>query len=52
VGVVTAARQLSLHEPQIYGWLKARKKNCNISQRAQELAVEVVKLKIQLAEQA
>ncbi|TKF74084.1 IS3 family transposase [Vibrio kanaloae] len=52
VGVATAARQLSLHESQIYGWRKATKKNSNISQREQELAVEVAKLKRQLAEQA
>ncbi|MFS1944178.1 IS3 family transposase [Vibrio lentus] len=52
VGVAAAARQLSLHESQIYGWRKATKKNSNISQREQELAVEVAKLKRQLAEQA
>ncbi|MFS1436081.1 IS3 family transposase [Vibrio lentus] len=52
VGVATAARQLSLHESQIYGWRKATKKNSNISQREQELAVEIAKLKRQLAEQA
>ncbi|NOI52711.1 IS3 family transposase [Vibrio crassostreae] len=52
LGVAAAARQLSLHESQIYGWRKATKKNSNISQREQELAVEVAKLKRQLAEQA
>ncbi|WP_435250622.1 IS3 family transposase (plasmid) [Vibrio sp. nBUS_14] len=52
VGVAAAARQLSLHESQIYGWRKATKKNSNISQREQELAVEVAKLKRQLSEQA
>ena len=52
VGVAAAARQLSLHESQIYGWRKATKKNSNISQREQELAVEVAKLRRQLAEQA
>ncbi|MEZ8046987.1 IS3 family transposase [Vibrio atlanticus] len=52
VGVAAAARQLSLHESQIYGWRKATKKNSSISQREQELAVEVAKLKRQLAEQA
>ncbi|TCV31196.1 IS3 family transposase [Vibrio crassostreae] len=45
LGVAAAARQLSLHESQIYGWRKATKKNSNISQREQELAVEVAKLK-------
>ncbi len=52
LGVAAAARQLSLHESRIYGWRKATKKNSNISQREQELAVEVAKLKRQLAEQA
>nr|PMI51200.1 transposase [Vibrio splendidus] len=52
VGVSAAERQLSLHEPRIYGWRKATKKNSNISQREQELAVEIAKLKRQLAEQA
>uniref|UniRef100_UPI00373508B5 transposase n=1 Tax=Vibrio profundi TaxID=1774960 RepID=UPI00373508B5 len=44
VGVAAAARQLSLHESQIYSWRKATKKNSNISQREQELAVKVAKL--------
>ncbi|NOI36806.1 IS3 family transposase, partial [Vibrio cyclitrophicus] len=52
VGVAAAARQLSLHDSQIYGWRKATKKNSSISQREQELAIEVAKLKRQLAEQA
>ncbi len=50
VGVAAAARQLSLHESQIYGWRKAVKKDTTTSQR--ELAAEVAKLKRQLAEQA
>ncbi len=52
VGVAAAARQLSLHESQIYGWRKNSKKDTNTSQREQELSVEVAKLKRQLAEQA
>lgn len=52
VGVAAAARQLSLHESQIYGWRKNSKKDTNTSQREQELAAEVAKLKRQLAEQA
>ena len=51
MGVAAAARQLSLHESQIYSWRKAAKKNTNASQREQELAAEVAKLKRQLAEQ-
>lgn len=52
VGVATAARQLSLHESQIYAWRKTVKKGTTTSQREQELAAEVAKLKRQLAEQA
>lgn len=33
VGVAAAARQLSLHESQIYGWRKNSKKDTNTSQR-------------------
>lgn len=52
VGVAAAARQLSLHESQIYAWRKTVKKDTTTSQREQELAAEVAKLKRQLAEQA
>ncbi|WP_139137342.1 IS3 family transposase [Vibrio tasmaniensis] len=52
VGVAATAKQLSLHESQIYGWRKAATKDTNSSQREKDLAVEVAKLKRQLAEQA
>ncbi len=52
MGVAAAARQLSLHESQIYGWRKAAKKETSTSQREKDLAAEVAKLKRQLAEQA
>lgn len=53
VGVAAAARQqLSLHESQVYDWRKTVKKDTTTSQREQELAAEVAKLKRQLAEQA
>ncbi len=52
VGVAAAARQLSLHESQIYAWRKTAKKDTTTSQRGLELAAEVAKLKRQLAEQA
>lgn len=52
VGVAATARQLSLHESQIYGWRKAVKKDTTTSQREQELAAEVAKLRRLLAEQA
>ncbi|MCR9977540.1 IS3 family transposase [Vibrio parahaemolyticus] len=51
VGVAAAARQLSLHESQLYGWRKAAKKDASTSQREKDLAAEVAKLKRQLAEQ-
>ncbi len=51
-GVAAAARQLSLHESQIYGWRKAAKKDPSTSQREKDLAAEVAKLKRQLAKQA
>ncbi len=52
VGVAEAARQLSLYESQIYAWRKSLNKNTESSQREQELAAQVAKLKRQLAEQA
>lgn len=52
VGVAATARQLSLHEPQIYGWRKSAKSGTSTSQRAKELVAEVAKLKRQQAEQA
>tara|TARA_Y100001934_G_C11986641_1_gene601174 strand:- start:338 stop:625 length:288 start_codon:yes stop_codon:yes gene_type:complete len=52
VGVAAAAKQLGLHESQLYGWRKAVKNGNSTSQRERELAVEVAKLKRQLAEQA
>jgi transposase len=51
VGVASAARQLSLHESQIYSWRKATEKAAHTSQREKALAAEVAKLKRQLAEQ-
>ncbi|EGQ7938980.1 IS3 family transposase [Vibrio vulnificus] len=52
VGVAAAARQLSLHESQIYSWRKAANKNSSTTEREKELAAEVAKLKRKLAEQA
>lgn len=49
-GVAAAARQLSLHESQIYAWRKTVRKGTTTSQRQMELAAEVAKLKRQLAE--
>ncbi|MDE1314979.1 IS3 family transposase [Vibrio aestuarianus] len=52
VGVAAAARQLGLHESELYGWRKAVKNDTSTSQREKDLAAEVAKLKRQLAEQA
>lgn len=52
MGVAAAAKQLGLHKSQLYGWRKAVKNGNSTSQRERELAVEVAKLKRQLAEQA
>lgn len=51
-GVAAAARQLSLHESQIYAWRKTVRKGTTTSQRQMKLAAEVAKLKRQLAERA
>ena len=51
-GVRAAARQLNLHESQIYDWrAKARVSKTN-GQLGQAQAVEIARLKRQLAEQA
>jgi transposase len=52
VGVRAAARPLNLHESQIYDWrAKARVSKTN-AQLGQAQAVEIARLKRQLAEQA
>lgn len=52
VGVGPAAKQLGLHESQLYGWRgKARQKESS-SDTEQRQATEIARLKRQLAEQA
>ena len=51
IGVAQAAKQLDLHESQIYGWRTKAKADQSITEREQVLAVENAKLKRQLAEQ-
>jgi transposase len=52
VGVSAAARELGLHESQLYGWrLKARAER-NQSETERNQAAEIARLKRQLAEQA
>lgn len=52
VGVAEAARQLKIHESQLYNWRAAIERKSNTSERKAELAAEVTKLKRQLADQA
>lgn len=52
VGVGPAAKQLGLHESQLYGWRsKARQKESS-SDAEQRQAIEIAQLRRQLAEQA
>lgn len=52
IGVAQAAKQLDLHESQIYNWRMKSKLKDNTSEREQVLAAEVARLKRQLADQA
>ena len=52
IGVAATARELKLHESQLYNWRTAAEKKSTISERESELAAEVARLKRQLAEQA
>lgn len=51
-GVAAAARELSLYESQHYAWRSKLKNAHSSSGREQEMAVEIARLKRQLAEQA
>ncbi|MGX9253669.1 IS3 family transposase [Pantoea ananatis] len=50
IGVAGAARQLSLHESQLYAWRSKQQQQVTSSERESELAVENARLKRQLAE--
>ena len=50
--VAAAARELSLYESQLYAWRSKLKNTHSSSEREQEMAVEIARLKRQLAEQA
>lgn len=52
VGVTAAARQLGLHDSQLYGWRSKSKQRLNVDEHQQQLETENVRLKRQLAEQA
>lgn len=51
IGVAQAAKQLDLHESQLYGWRTKSKADKSITEREQALAAENAKLKRQLADQ-
>ena len=50
--VASAAKELGIHESQIYGWRTAAAKKASTSERETVLATENAKLKRMLAEQA
>ncbi len=52
MGVAKAAKQLSLHESQLYNWRKVSEHARTVSERESSLAVENARLKRQLVQQA
>jgi transposase len=52
VGVSGAAKQLGLHESQLYAWRKKARYEASRSETEKELAIENARLKRQLAKQA
>jgi transposase len=52
IGIPTAARELGLHDSQLYGWRSKANAKRDQSKLEQSLAAENARLKRQLAEQA
>lgn len=52
IGVAAAVRELNLYESPLYAWRSKLKNAHSSSVRKQEMAVEIARLKRQLAEQA
>ena len=52
IGVTQAARELNLHESQIYDWRQKARRQRSQSQVEQSQATEIVRLKRQVAEQS
>ena len=52
IGVAKAAKQLGLHESQLYTWRKLAEHAKTVSEREASLATENARLKRQLAQQA
>ncbi|QJA20899.1 IS3 family transposase [Pectobacterium punjabense] len=50
IGVAAAARELSLHESQLYNWRSKQQSQTTTSERESEQAAEIARLKRQLAE--
>ncbi|GKV76947.1 transposase InsE for insertion sequence IS3C [Pectobacterium carotovorum subsp. carotovorum] len=50
IGVSAAARELSLHESQLYNWRSKQQSQTTTSERESEQAAEIARLKRQLAE--
>ena len=48
IGYTEAARQLGLHESQLYGWRAKQSHQQTVSSREQEQAAEIAKLKREL----
>ena len=49
IGVAASARQLELHESQLYAWRKAAQHQASVSERESTLACENVRLKKELS---
>lgn len=49
IGVPEAARQLGLHESQLYQWRNQQQHQQSVSQREQEQATEIARLRRELA---
>jgi len=52
VGVTAAARQLGIHESQLYGWRAKVRREQDQSEAQRQLAAENARLKRQLSDQA
>ena len=52
VGMAGAAKELGLHESQLYAWRKKARYEASRSETEKELAIENAKLKRQVAKQA
>jgi len=51
IGIAKAAKQLGLHESQLYAWRKQSEHAQSVSEREASLATENARLKRQLAQQ-